>query len=67
MRFIDCLRTFEANYLAIFLMAIGMASEGSYTINEAINLQMKLLEDKNPEYIKIFNDIVNKLNEEIEV
>lgn len=67
MRFIDCLRTFEADALAIFLMAIGMANEGSHTINEAIDLQMKLLEDKNPEYIKIFNDIVNKLNEEIEV
>ncbi len=67
MRFIDCLREFEAEDLAMFLLAIGAASLGSRTMNELIDFQRKLLESKDPEYAKIFNDIVNKLNEEIEV
>lgn len=67
MRLIDYVRTFEAKELAIFLMAISTASRGSHTMNEAIELQIKLMNEKDPEYTKMINDIVNKLNMEIEV
>lgn len=67
MRLIDYVRLFEADDLTMFLMAVGTASRGSHTINESIDIQRKLLKDNDPEFTKIFNDVVNKLNTEIEV